>query len=107
MGVSDYRVWWALFVFFAVLSLLVVRHHYGIWRRTRGLLPRLGAAERQVQVRRVRREGWRLIAMAVSLLAMTGVVFALFLGAPPPLQSALRVLAVVGVAGVLLLSVWR
>jgi hypothetical protein len=42
--------------------------------------------------------------MVVSLLAMTGVVFAVFLEGPPALLSALRLLALVAVLGVLLLS---
>jgi hypothetical protein len=42
--------------------------------------------------------------MVVSLLAMTGVVFAVFLEWPPALLSSLRLLALVAVLGVLLLS---
>jgi hypothetical protein len=100
----DYRIWWALFVFFAVLSVLVVQHRYRRWRRASRLLPQLtGQAQRQ-QTRRLRLEGWRLVLMTVSLLVMTGVVLAVFLAAPPLLLSVLRLLALVAVLGVLLLS---
>jgi hypothetical protein len=49
-------------------------------------------------------EGWRLALMAASLLAMTGMVFAVFLEGSPALLSALRLLALLTVLGVLLLS---
>ena len=99
----DYRVWWALFVFFAVLSVLVVQHRYRRWRQARHLLAGLGP-ERDEQRRRWRLEGWRLLLMAGSLLAMTGLVFALFLQAPAVLLLALRMVALAAVLGVVLLS---
>jgi hypothetical protein len=91
-------------VFFAVLSVLVVQHRYRRWRRARRLLPGLANRERAEQTNRLRLEGWRLILMAVSLLAMTGVVFAVFLGVPPTLLSAFRLIALASVLGVLFLS---
>ncbi|MGH7527933.1 MAG: hypothetical protein ACREMX_14660, partial [Gemmatimonadales bacterium] len=60
--------------------------------------------ERVRQARRVRLEGWRLVLMTTSLLAMTGLVFAAFLAAPPALLLALRILAVTSVFGVLVVS---
>jgi hypothetical protein len=93
-----------LFVFFAVLSLLVVQHRYRRWRRAGRLLPGLTPAAQAEQVRRWRLEGWRLLLMLVSLLAMTGAVFAVFLAASPATLSTLRLLALVAVLGVLLLS---
>jgi hypothetical protein len=45
--------------------------------------------------------------MAASLVAMTALVFAALLGASAPLLLALRATAVVGVLGVVLLSLRR
>lgn len=101
----DYRLWWALFVFFAVCSVLVIQSRYRRWRGAGRLLANLGDAQRAEHRRRLRLEGWRLALMIVSLLAMTGLVFAVFLGAPPAAISILRGLALVGVLGVLLLGV--
>lgn len=64
----------------------------------------LAGPERAEQARRWQLAGWQLLLMVVSLLAMTGVVFAVFLEWPPALLSALRLLALVAVLGVLLLS---
>jgi len=100
----DYRLWWALFVFFAVCSVLVIQSRFRRWRRAGRLLANLGDAQRAEHRRRLRLEGWRLALMIVSLLAMTGLVFAVFLGAPPAVLSVLRVLALAGVLGVLLLG---
>jgi hypothetical protein len=88
--VSDFRVWWALFVFFAVLSVLVLQQGYRRWRHLRG-----------------RREGWRLACMAASLLVMTALVFAGVTGAPRELLVPLQFLAVVFVAAVVVLSLRR
>jgi hypothetical protein len=52
----------------------------------------------------LRFEGWRLVLMVLSLVAMTGLVFGIFSGAPSSLLFALRLLALVMVLGVLLLS---
>jgi hypothetical protein len=93
-----------LFVFFAVLSVLVVQHRYRQWRRASRLLPGLKGPARAEQTRRWRLEGWRLLLMMLSLLAMTGVVFAVFLAASPAVLSALSLLALAAVLGVLLLS---
>lgn len=100
----DYRVWWALFVFFAILSLLAVQHRYGRWRRAGRALQRLGEPERTALARRRRVEGWRLTLMVASILAMTGLVFAALQGAPAVLILLLRVLAVASVVAVLLLG---
>jgi hypothetical protein len=102
--VRDYRAWWALFVFFAGLSILVVQRRYQRWRRARRLLHEVDPRERGKASRRIRLEGWRLVLMTVSVLAMTGVVVTVFWPGPPVLLEALRLLALVGVLGVLLLS---
>jgi hypothetical protein len=91
----DYRVWWALFVFFAALGVLVVQRRYRLWRRAKGA---------SVEPQRVRREGWRLVMMTASLIVMTGLVFGALLGAPPALLLALRLLAIGSVLGLVLLS---
>lgn len=55
--------------------------------------------------RRVRLEGWRLVLMTVSLVAMSGVVVTVFWPGPTALLEILRLVALLGVVGVLLLSV--
>ncbi len=60
--------------------------------------------ERARLARRVRLEGWRLVLMTTSILAMTALVFAAFLAGPPALLLALRILAVTSVLGVLVVS---
>ncbi len=89
---------------FAVLCVLVVQHRYRRWRRAGRALGDLLGAERAVQTRRWRAARWQLVLMLVSLLAMTGVVCAVFLAWPPVLLSGLRLLALAAVLGVLLLS---
>ena len=86
----DFRLWWALFVFFGVLSVLAVRQAYRRWRR---------AGEP--------REGLRFACMALSVVTMTALVFAALLRAPAAMLAALRALAVVAVAGVVWLSLRR
>lgn len=93
-----------MFVFFAVLGVLVVQHRYRRWRRAGRLLAELSGERRVEQARRLRLEGWRLLLMIVSLLAMTALVFAFFLGAPQALLLPLRLLALVAVLGVLFLG---
>jgi hypothetical protein len=100
----DYRFWWALFVFFAALGVLVVQRRYRWWRRAKEALGELTGTPGIEQTRRVRLEGWRLAMMTASLLVMTGLVFGVFLGAPAPLVLALRLLAIVSVLGVVLLG---
>jgi hypothetical protein len=102
--VRDYRFWWALFVFFGVLAVLVVQARYRWWHRARSALDRLPAELRTEQARRLAVEGWRLALMTTSILVMTGLVFAALLGAPPVLVLGLRALAIVSVLGVVLLS---
>jgi hypothetical protein len=92
-AVGDFRVWWALFVFFGVLSVLAVRQAYRRWRRAGDV-----------------REGLRFACMTLSVVAMTGLVFAALLQAPAALLLGLRALAVGGVIGVVWLSLggrWR
>jgi hypothetical protein len=103
----DYRLWWALFVFFGVLSVLVVQHGYRRWQRVRRILPALNGAERAAHARRVRLEAWRLICMAAGLVTMTTLVFAALLGAPPAAVAVLRALAVASVLGVVVLGLRR
>ena len=95
-----------MFVFFAVLCVLALQRGYRRWQR---VLPyvAMSGPERAARERRVRREGWRLASMAVSLLAMTALVFAALLNAPPALLLALRSTAVLGVLGVVALSLRR
>jgi hypothetical protein len=88
--VRDFRVWWALFVFFGVLSVLVVRQAYRRWRQG-------GEA----------RDGLRFACMAVSVVAMTALVFAALMRAPVELLWGLRVLAVAAVSGVVWFSLRR
>ena len=104
---GDFRVWWALFVLFAVLSVLVVQRGYRAWRETRDLLAKVEVPGRAEHARRLRREGWRLAWMAVSLVAMTALVFAALSGGPPGLILVLRGIAVVAVAAVVGLSLVR
>jgi hypothetical protein len=103
----DFRLWWALFVFFGVLCVLALQHGYRRWRRVRSaiaLVPGVAGADRE---RHLRREGWRLASMAVSLVVMTALVFAALLGAPAALLLGLRATAVVAVVGVIALSIRR
>jgi hypothetical protein len=104
--VRDFRFWWALFVLFAALSVVVVQRGYRKWRSATDLLARVSVPVRAEHVRRLRREGWRLACMVASVVAMTAVVFAVLLGAPPVLILGLRtgaVLAVIAVVGLSLL----
>jgi hypothetical protein len=102
--VRDFRLWWGLFVLFAVLSLLVVQRGYRRWRTAREALERAGLPRTADHRRRLRREGWRLAWMAIALVAMTTLVFAALLGAPPAVILPLRATAVVAVAVVVGLS---
>jgi hypothetical protein len=104
VDLPDYRFWWALFVFFGVLAVMVVQRRYGWWRRAKRALEQLPAELRAEQAQRLVIEGWRLVLMTTSIVVMTGLVFAALLGAPPALVLALRVLAVLGVLGVVVLS---
>jgi hypothetical protein len=106
-AVRDFRMWWALFVFFGVLSVLAVQQGYRRWRRAWEAVasaPGSGQAERR---RQLRREGTRLICMALSVITMTALVFAALLRAPAAVLVGLRLMAVAGVAGVVWLSVRR
>ncbi len=104
----DFRLWWALFVFFAVLSVLAIQHAWGRWRRLRELLPpSLGQSGPARLDRRRRLEGWRVALMIASLLVMTGLVYAGVLGAPRAVLLALRLAAVGLVGGVVVLSLRR
>jgi hypothetical protein len=96
--------WWALFVFFGVLAVLVVQRRYGRWRRAKSALAGLPAELRAEQGRRLVVEGWRLALMTISILVMTGLVFGVLLGVPPVVVTALRVVAIVSVLGVVVLS---
>jgi hypothetical protein len=96
--------WWALFVFFGVLAVMVVQRRYRRWRRAKSVLSALPAELRAEQVRRLAIEGWRLGLMTLSILVMTGLVFGVLLGAPAALVVALRTLAILSVLGVVVLS---
>jgi hypothetical protein len=100
-------VWWALFVFFAALSVLAVQRGYRRWSRARTAMAEHPFTERARLDRRLRREGWRLACMAAGLVSMTALVFAALLGAPAGAILALRVVALASVGGVLWLSLIR
>ena len=100
----DFRVWWVLFVFFAGLSVLVIQRRYRRWRRARRLLHEVDRQAQAEVSRRIRLEGWRLVLMIVSLLAMSGAVVTVFWPGPTALLEGLRLLALLAVIGVLLLS---
>jgi hypothetical protein len=102
--VRDFRVWWVLFVFFAGLSIVVIQRRYRRWREATRLLAEVDSRQRAEVTRRIRLEGWRLVLMTVSLLAMSGAVVTVFWPGPTALLEALRVVALLGVVSVLLLS---
>jgi hypothetical protein len=102
--VRDFRVWWVLFVSFAGLSVLVIQRRYLRWRRATRLMHEVDPRQRPEVIRRLRLEGWRLVLMTVSLLAMSGAVVTVFWPGPTALLEALRLLALLSVVGVLLLS---
>jgi hypothetical protein len=105
--VRDFRLWWGLFVFFGVLSVLVVQQGYRRRAQVREALAARSGPERAALDRRLRREGWRLACMALSLVAMTALVFAALLGAPRAVVLVLRVLAMAAVAVVVWLTARR
>ena len=100
----DVRIWWALFVFFAGLSVLVVQRRYHHWRGAKRLAAEADPLLRAEFDRRLRLEGWRLVLMALSILAMSGVVVTVFWSGPAALLEILRVVALLAVVGVLVLS---
>ncbi|MEP6688945.1 MAG: hypothetical protein ABJC36_11405 [Gemmatimonadales bacterium] len=89
-AVRDFRMWWALFVFFGVLSVLMVRQAYRRWRQGGQV-----------------RDGLRFACMAASVVTMTGLVFAALMRAPVELLWGLRALAVAAVGGVVWFSLRR
>ena len=103
----DFRIWWALFVFFGVLSVLAVQQGYRRWRCAWDAVAAASRPDREARQRRLRREGIRLICMALSVITMTALVFAALLRAPAAVLVGLRLVAVAGVAGVVWLSVRR
>ena len=103
----DFRIWWALFVFFGVLSVLAVQQGYRRWRRAWEVAAAASAPGQSERQRRLRREGIGLICMALSVITMTALVFAALLRAPAAVLVGLRLVAVAGVAGVVWLSVRR
>jgi hypothetical protein len=107
LAVRDFRLWWALFVFFGVLSVLAVQQGYRRWRRAWDAVAAASGPGRDEGRRRLRREGIRLTCMAASVITMTALVFAALLRAPAAVLIGLRLLAVAGVAGVIWLSVRR
>ena len=100
----DVRIWWGLFVFFAVLSVLVVQRRYHRWRGAKRLSAEAEPRTRAELDRRLRLEGWRLALMAVSILAMSGVVVTVFWPGPTALLEVLQVVALLAVVGLLWLS---
>jgi hypothetical protein len=102
--VRDVRIWWGLFVFFAALSVLVVQRRYHRWRGARRLAAEAEPWMRAEVERRLVLEGWRLVLMVVSILAMGGIVVTVFWPGPAAVLEVLRVIALLAVVGVLLLS---
>jgi hypothetical protein len=107
MVMRDYRFWWGLFVFFEVLSVLAVQLGYRRWTRARRAVIAAPAAAAGALHRRLRREGWRLGWMMVSVVSMTTLVFAALLDAPAAVILTLRLVAIGSVAAVLWLSLRR
>jgi hypothetical protein len=105
--VRDFRLWWALFVFFGVLSVLAVQQGYRRWRRAWDAVAAAPGPVQGERQRALRREGIRLICMALSVITMTALVFAALLRAPVAVLIGLRLLAVAGVVGVVWLSLRR
>jgi hypothetical protein len=105
--VRDYRVWWGLFVLFAVLSLIELQRRLRAWRAARAAVDRLQLGAASEARRRLRREAWRLGWMTVSLVGLTALVFAAVLGAPPAAILLLRLVAVAAVGLVVGLSFFR
>ena len=103
----DFRMWWALFVFFGVLSVLAVQQGYRRWRRAWEAVAAASGPGQGERQRRLRREGIRLICMALGVITMTALVFAALLRGPAAVLVGLRLVAVAGVAGVVWLSVRR
>ena len=103
----DFRMWWALFVFFGVLSVLAVQQGYRRWRRAWEAVAAASGPGQGERQRRLLREGIRLICMVLSVITMTALVFAALLRAPAAVLVGLRLLAVAGVVGVVWLSVRR
>ena len=103
----DFRLWWGLFVFFGVLSVVVVQRGFRHWARARDAVAAHRGADRSGLDRRIRREGWRLAGMAVSVVSMTALVFAALLEAPAGAILALRGIAIVAVSVVVWLSLSR
>ena len=103
----DFRLWWGLFVFFGVLSVMAVQRAHRRWWRARTAVAARPGPERELLARRIRREGWRLACMSLSVIAMTALVFAALVGAPSAMILVLRGVAVGAVAGVIWLSLSR
>ena len=94
-------------MFFGVLSVVVVQRGYRRWTRDRDAVSAHQGVERPGLDRRLRREGWRLRGMAVSVVIMTALVFAALLGAPAAAILTLRVIAIAAVSAVVWLSFSR
>jgi hypothetical protein len=105
--VRNFRLWWGLFVFFGALSVIVVQRGHRRWVRAREAVAARSGPDRAVLDRRLRREGWRLAGMSLSVLSMTALVFAAVLGAPAGVILILRIAAIATVAGVVWLSLKR
>lgn len=102
----DYRILWALFVVFTVLSIVVLRRGARAWRRNDDALRALGGGTPDLR-RRHQLDRLRLVALGGSLVAMTALVFAVLLGAPPLFVLFLQASAIFGVALGLISGVWR
>ena len=103
----DFRLWWALFVFFGALSVLAVQRAHRRWWRARVAVAARPGPYRELHGGGFGRDGGRVACLCLRVLAMTALVFAALLGAPAAVILFLRLLAIGAVAGVIWLSLKR
>jgi hypothetical protein len=94
----DPRLLTVLFIVFTALCLGVVRRGFLRWKREGEALAKLDGAVAQVELRRHRRLGWRLLSLGVALLAMVALAFLAPWGAPGGVILVLQIIAILGVA---------
>lgn len=94
----DPRLLTVLFIVFTGLCLSVVLRGYLRWKAEREVLAKLDGPAAQVQVRRHRRLGWRLLSLGMALFTMVALAFLAPLGAPRGVILLLQIVAIAGVA---------
>jgi hypothetical protein len=97
---------WFLFVLFAVLSIVVLQRGIATWRRNDAALRAAGGGTPDLR-RRHAIARLRLLALGGSLIAMTALVFAVLMRAPPLLVVFLQASAIFGVALGAVAGFWR